>query len=97
MKEAEAKILSDDDLRNLKKIIRATAKAKDIKVPAELKAQVKPILQELKKNYAAIAEAIDGYQEKVASIAGPDEALCMNMNETGPIVIETNDDFIVLW
>jgi len=38
-----------------------------------------------------------GYQENVGSIVGPDEVLCMSLNETGPVVIETNDDFIVLW
>lgn len=91
------KTMSDDDLRNLKKILRATTKAKGIKAPDAFKESVKPILKELKKNYEAIAEAIDDYQERMGPIAGPDEVLCTVLNETGPIVIETDDDFIVLW
>ena len=97
MKEPKIKTIIDDDLRNLKKILRATTEAKGIKAPDALKESVKPILKELKKNYTAIAEAIDGYQERMGTIAGQDEVLCMNMNETGPVVIETDDDFIVLW
>ncbi|MHA2219723.1 MAG: hypothetical protein ACXADW_21670 [Candidatus Hodarchaeales archaeon] len=96
MEESEVKTLNVSEIRNLKKTLNATYKKIGIKCPKPLHDSLQPDIGEWKKINSIIEKKIDDYVRINGSLVGPDEALCMNLNE-GILVIETDDDFLVYW